>query len=276
MTVANAALHGPRAIQIADEALCAAACREIYAQRPRWTARRFNGKPPFYTLGNAAYADLDFAKMPLDEYLAGAGSVWAWAGAAVTELFERVRAALEDCVAAPVTFARTVPEPGFHIFIGAAIPRTDCARRADDCASSHFDLQYRYVPWERWYANADVTSTISFTLPVKLPAAGGGLTIWEELWFERVREEIERGTFESHCRGARDAAPHRGVRGRHCGASLRPRAPSNRGCSQDRGRRRADNAARSRRLRRRSLAPLLVIMPRVPCAASGARATSRR
>jgi hypothetical protein len=197
MTVAKTAPHAPWTIRIADEALCAAACREVYAQRPRWTARRFNGKPPFYTLGNAAYADLDFAKMPLEEYLAGAGSVWTWAGAAVSELLERVRAALEDCVAAPVAFAHTVPEPGFHIFIGAAIPRTDCARRADDCASSHFDLQYRYVPWERWYANADVRSTVSFTLPMRLPPAGGGLTIWDELSFERVHEEIERGTFDS-------------------------------------------------------------------------------
>ena len=197
MTAANADLHVPRTIAVADDALCADACREIYAQRPRWTARRFNGKPPFYTLGRAAYADLDFVKMPLEEYLVGVGSVWEWAGEAVATLLERVRAALEDALGAPAVFAGVLPEPGFHIFIGAAIPRTDCARHADDCASSHFDLQYRCVPWERWYANADMTSTISFTLPLRLPLAGGGLTVWDELEFQRLREEIARGTFDS-------------------------------------------------------------------------------
>lgn len=195
MTPVGADLQMPRTIPLAGETACAAVCREIYAQRPRWTARRFNGKPPFYTLGHAAYADLDFAKTPLEEYLAGAGSVWTWAGVAVRTLLERVRAAVADHLGAAAEFAQALPAPGFHIFIGAAIPRTDCAQRAGDCASSHFDLQYRYVPWQRWYADADTASTISFTLPLRLPHAGGGLTVWDELDLERLRDELARGTF---------------------------------------------------------------------------------
>jgi predicted O-methyltransferase YrrM len=173
----------PIEIAIAEPELCAAACREIYAQRPRWRGHRMNGKPPFYTLGEASYLALGFEGRSVEDYLRDAGSLWEWAGDAVQTLFERVRRALAHQLDQPVEYPDTVPSPGFHIFIGAAIPR-------EDCASCHFDGQHRFIPWDRWYESVDLDHTISFTLPLKLPASGGGLTVWESLTLERVRDDI--------------------------------------------------------------------------------------
>jgi hypothetical protein len=59
--------------------------------------------------------------------------------------------------------------PGFHIWVGLGIPRRPGA-------SIHFDLQYQRLLARPQYANA--TGTVSFTLPIKLPAAGSSLRVW--------------------------------------------------------------------------------------------------
>lgn len=177
----------PTIIEIADPALCAAVCREIYAQRQLWRAWRLNGQPTFYTLGAVSYLDLRFRLRSVDEYLRAAGSLWRWAGEPVRTIFERVRSALEHHLGARVEYPAVLPTPGFHIFIGAAIPKTDCSRNVSDCGSSHFDLQYDEIPWDRWYTHVDFENAISLTLALKLPAAGGGLTFWESITLEGVR-----------------------------------------------------------------------------------------
>lgn len=175
----NATQHARKVtqIRIADPDLCTAACREIYNQRPRWRARQLNGQPTFYTLGAASYLDLGFRGQTMDEYLSDAGSLRSWAGEAVLTMMERVQDALAEHLGAPVEYAPALPSPGFHIFIGRAIPRGECARHVADCGSSHCDMQYQHIPWERWYAAIDREDTISFTLPLRLPVAGGGLVI---------------------------------------------------------------------------------------------------
>jgi hypothetical protein len=179
------AVTQPVVLPIADEALCAAACEEIYAARTQWTYRVLNDKAPFYTLGAASYFDLGFAAGTVDDYLAAAGLVRAATGPAVGSLLNAVPPALSEVLGAPVEYS-PLPSPGFHIFIGRAIPQGDCARRRPDCASSHFDLQHAYVPWSRWFAEVDLVDTISFTLPIKLPAVGGGLTFWEPITLART------------------------------------------------------------------------------------------
>jgi hypothetical protein len=201
MEAAMTLLNQPTTIEIADPALCAAACREIYAQRPRWRGWRLNGQPPFYTLGAVSYLDLRFRLRSVDEYLSDAGLLWQWAGDAVRTIFERVRCGLEPHLGAPVEYPAAVPTPGFHIFIGAAIPKTDCSRNLADCGSSHFDLQYDEIPWDRWYTHVDFENAISLTLALKLPAAGGGLTFWDEITLERVRAASERLGFSDIYRG---------------------------------------------------------------------------
>lgn len=182
-------------IEVADTALCADACREIYVQRPLWRAWCLNGQPTFYTLGAASYLELGFAGRSTDEYLGAAGSLWRWAGDAVRSIVERVRDALENYLDARVEYPTQLPPPGFHIFIGAAIPQTDCARNVADCSSSHFDMQYEHIPWNRWYSHVDVERTISFTLALKLPTAGGGLTLWESLTLKRMRKNLATQRF---------------------------------------------------------------------------------
>jgi len=202
----------PALIPVADARAARAACEEVYANRPRWVTRRLNGKPPMHTLGRAAYLDLDPARPERHaDYFADAGEQARWAGPAVRELTAGVRAALAEHLHAPVDVAAGLPAPGFHVFVGAAIPRTDCVARASDCASSHFDLQYRRIDWERRYAEVDLSETISFTLPLRLPAAGGGLTVWEALTLERMRDALAAGRF-ADLASAAHAVPGEDVR----------------------------------------------------------------
>ena len=190
-----ASVRNSTEVEVADSALCAAACREIYAQRDRWRGRNLNDQPIFYTLGAASYLDLGFAGLSLKEYLADADSVRDWAGEAIRSIFDRVRFALADHLAAAVEYPPHLPSPGFHIFIGRAIPRTDCARNLADCGSSHCDMQYEHIPWERWYRKVDRRDTISFTLPLRLPRAGGGLTIWDSLTLDYLRASLSENLF---------------------------------------------------------------------------------
>lgn len=185
----------PVEIPTADPDLCATACREIYAQRARWRMRILNDQPPFYTLGAASYLDLGFAAGSIEDYLSDAGSLWQWAGEAILTIIERVCARLTDQLEQPVEFARMLPSPGFHIFIGRAIPRADCLDNREGCGSCHFDLQHSYIPWARWYKDVDLENTISFTLPLNLPASGGGLIIWESVTLERMRAYVRKNQF---------------------------------------------------------------------------------
>src|SRR5262249_4813614 len=166
-------VRAPVELAIADSHACAAACGEIYAQRSRWRAHRLNDQAPFYTLGTASYLALGFEGATVDEYLREAGSLWQWAGDAITAIVERVRAAVDTHRRQRVDDPAVLPPPGFHIFVGGGIPRNDCARTRSACASCHFGLQHPVIPWERWYREVDLPDTISFPLPLKLPAAGG-------------------------------------------------------------------------------------------------------
>lgn len=176
-------------LDVVDAAVCLDVCREIYAQRHLWRGWSLNGQPTFYTLGAASYLELGFAHRPTEEYLGAAGFLWEWAGDVVQTTVEKVRQVLEIHLGARVEYPAGLPAPGFHIFIGAAIPKTDCTRERAGCGSSHFDMQYQHIPWNRWYTHIDSENTVSFTMALKLPAAGAGLLVWESLTVERMREQ---------------------------------------------------------------------------------------
>jgi len=193
----------PIEIPIADPLLCAAACREIYAQRTRWRMRILNDQPPFYTLGAASYLDLGFTAGSVEDYLSDTGSLRQWAGEAVLTVIESVCARLTDQLEQPVEFASVLPSPGFHIFIGRAIPRADCLDNREGCGSCHFDLQHAYIPWARWYKDFDLDNTISFTLPLNLPASGGGLIVWEPITLEQSHDYVRQNKFGEIVKQAR-------------------------------------------------------------------------
>jgi hypothetical protein len=118
-----------------------------------------------------------------------------WAGHAVLTLVERVRARLADHLDQPVEYPSYLPSPGFHIFIGRAIPKRDSSRQSEDCGSCHFDIQHNLIPWQQWYTSIDPGDTFSFTLPLKLPSEGGGLTFWESHSVDRMNDYMNTGRF---------------------------------------------------------------------------------
>jgi hypothetical protein len=182
-------------IEVGEAALHAAVLEDIYRHRRLWRARRLNDQSTFYTLGLASYLDLGYAGMEIDEYLAGANSVREVAADAIQEILEIVRIALMTHLGEPVEYPHQLPTPGFHIFIGAAVPKENCERQLTDCGSAHLDDQYRHIPWSRWYASIDEQSSISFTVPLKLPHAGGGLMMWNSLTRERLQTDAKSGRF---------------------------------------------------------------------------------
>jgi len=191
---------------LASPELCALVADELYRSRRRWQPRRLNGRPPFYTFGGASYLDVADERS-LSTYLDGARAERRLRGPATDTLIEMVRAFIEERFDCRAELAADIAAPGYHIFIGAAIPRGDCAVVARDCASCHFDLQYRHIPWPRWYFKADTSKTLSFTLPIRLPKGGAALALWDSITLESFRRHHQF----SEIRAVAHATPARTV-----------------------------------------------------------------
>jgi hypothetical protein len=81
-----------------------------------------------------------------------------------------------------VHYPENLALPGFHVWLAPAVftkPK----------APIHFDMQYRAMEWP---PGADLSRLISFTLPLRLPGAGGGLNVWEAT-YEEFREALDKG-----------------------------------------------------------------------------------
>lgn len=147
---------------------CARARNTVHALRSRWITR---GSPehPFHTVGAASYIDAtSHAPAPrYSEILVETNPVlrehFRW-------LYARVMYALSIYLQAEVRTADDLALPGFHVWEGLNVPTSSL--------SIHFDLQYLAIPWPG-VARADRTRPLSFTLPVALPKAGGGLNSWD-------------------------------------------------------------------------------------------------
>lgn len=135
--------------------------------RGDWIERGPTGR--FCTLGVNAYMDLARAADTEQEYHAPARR----ANRLLAERFAALHATLADALSGalgmPARYADDLGLPGFHIWVGASIPSAAGA-------SIHFDLQYQRVLERPAYAGA--TGTVSFTLPIRLPAAGSSLRLW--------------------------------------------------------------------------------------------------
>jgi hypothetical protein len=133
----------------------------------------------FYTLGLASYQDLSrpvpgYGRRDYYGELASRNSAIL---AEFTWLFARLQEALTIYLGAPTYFSRRCAVPGFHIFEAPAIP-------TGDVASIHFDLQYQLLDWHDDDPPPNFDNPLSFTLPIQLPAAGGGLNLWEPTYHE--------------------------------------------------------------------------------------------
>ena len=168
-------------------------CRQIADRvqqlRSQWRLRQ----PGFYTLGYAAYMD---CRDPVSRlrYFDDAPRLNGVLVDHFGPLYRSVIATLEEALRERCRLGERQAIPGFHVWLGQGIPH-----RGFDAGSVHFDLQYldNGLCADRWPTTANV---VSFTLPVRLPKAGGGLNIWDveypkpagrEVWpftrMERIR-----------------------------------------------------------------------------------------
>jgi hypothetical protein len=154
---------------------CVQIAATVHELRDRWIVR---SPGAFFTLGVNAYMDLassadshatyDNPAKIYNEVLLG-----RFGGA-----LDTIAAALSRATSRRVRLAEDLALPGFHVWTAAGIPRAEGG-------SVHFDLQYLRVRERPRYAHS--TGTLSFTVPIELPAAGSSLLVWPAITYP-VRE----------------------------------------------------------------------------------------
>ncbi|MFT3772471.1 MAG: hypothetical protein QM820_44320 [Minicystis sp.] len=138
----------------------------VHEMRAAWRQR--HPALPFYTLGAASYMD---AAEDKPAYYEGARRDNPTLRARFGALYQRIAQAIAGHLGGEVVLRDDFALPGFHIFL------SDPAF-AQPLASIHRDLQYRLLDW-RPEEEADFEHPISFTLPLRLPARGGGMFLWD-------------------------------------------------------------------------------------------------
>ncbi|MBF6047968.1 hypothetical protein GO001_22560 [Streptomyces sp. NRRL B-1677] len=171
-------------LTVLTEAGSAAVREDVHALRRHWIPR---GAEPaaFFTLGTPSY--LDLAGDPEEgDYRNRAGAsrpvLWESFGG----LYTRLADLLGEHLGAPVRYPEDLALPGFHVWLAAAVftkPK----------APVHFDMQYKAFTWP---PGTDLSRLLSFTLPIRLPAAGGGLNVWDAT-YEEFRHAREKGWVEA-------------------------------------------------------------------------------
>lgn len=148
-----------RRVQAVDPAQCPDLVQRLVELRPQWASRG----NAFYTLGAATY--LDVCGTPgLDRYDAFHRLTNPILSTHFGDVLGRVRDVLEDVVGAPCRLTDRFALPGFHIFLAQSLQQ----RFRDNL---HLDLQHTYLPFD-----AELTTpTLTFTLPLSLPAGGAGI-----------------------------------------------------------------------------------------------------
>jgi hypothetical protein len=155
---------------------CEEVADAVLAFREGWTWRSPSGQ--FCTLGVNAYMDLAQAADADVSYFDPARSANLLLKQRFAGLHDRLAEVLEKELGMPTRYADDLAMPGFHVWVGLGIPRTPGA-------SIHFDLQYQRLLSRPRYSRA--SGTISFTLPVRLPAAGSSLRVWPCTYPDDVR-----------------------------------------------------------------------------------------
>jgi hypothetical protein len=153
-------------LTVLEPAECHRVADAVLGLRDSWTPR--SKEAAFFTLGSNAYMDLARTADPRSAYHGPAARTNAVLARHFSDVYAVLAAALREAVGMPARYAEDLAWPGFHIWTEAAIPRTATT-------SVHFDLQYQRLLTEPRYAGA--TGTLSFTLPVRLPA-GSSLLVW--------------------------------------------------------------------------------------------------
>lgn len=173
---------------------CEDASAVVNELRPHWIPRT---KQPasFFTLGVASYMDLQNSNEGFSQdYYSNAVPLNALILERFRWLLGRAKSVVEDFIGAKALFSPELASPGFHIFEFPAIPRSNTA-------SIHFDLQYLLVNWNENLPFSQDADVISFTLPIRLPAGGGGLNVWGATYrdcFKTPNFDLERYLESNH------------------------------------------------------------------------------
>lgn len=176
-------VEGMAALEMLPRTKCADIADRVLALRDSWRPRA--SRERFFTLGVNSYMDLAGSDHPSSTYDIPASATNAELYSEFSDVYIALAGALATALDMPVRYADDLALPGFHVWVGEGIPQRPVA-------SVHFDLQYRRVLERPAYAGA--TGTLSFTLPVRLPAAGSSLRVWPEAryptWRWRPAEEL--------------------------------------------------------------------------------------
>lgn len=169
-------------IAILTPGQCDEICAAVHRLRNFWT--QVNEETPFFTLGVASYIEFCQPDEAAGRYYGKAREYNPVLREHFPGIMEYLRGTLERHLGEPVAFAEEFGRPGFHIWLTEAIPTFPTA-------SVHFDLQYRPLGWPA-PAEVDYERPVSFTLPLRLPAGGGGMNVWN-IHYREVEEAAARG-----------------------------------------------------------------------------------
>ncbi len=163
-------------------------CRRVWdlllQNQRHWTERPIPGAGAgvFHTLGRASYIDVSGSADPERDYYGALVGTNAVMRRHFTWLLDRVRVVLAEVLGAPVGYVDGLALPGFHLFDQETMGTPRNAR-------AHFDLQYAAL---RFPVAPDPGPVLSFTLPIVLPAGGGGLDVWNITHDEYQRDGLDR------------------------------------------------------------------------------------
>lgn len=150
-------------VPLLDAAACEAVREAVEGCRATWTQR--HALAPFFTLGAASY--LDGHKLPRYEALAAA------ANPVLAARFDGLLATVTQALAAhtgePTQASARHALPGFHIF---------GSHPAFERGVTQIHVDRQHLPLD-WGQPAETLPTLTFTLPIALPASGGGLDAWD-------------------------------------------------------------------------------------------------
>jgi hypothetical protein len=158
-----------RILHLLSTSDCTSLHQRIKTVKFFWTDRNPEQPGQVYTLGAAAYLDARQEQVGAETYSKTIEAANKFLLTHFCSLYEDLRLTLQAFLGKTCCYSSDLALPGFHIFLARRL----CHMRD---LIPHFDQQFSLLPP---LASADPDTAISFTLPIALPSAGGGLDYWE-------------------------------------------------------------------------------------------------
>lgn len=128
---------------------------------------------PCYSLGVAVtyVRNRRYGKDQIDDYAAAVAGIRPLLQAHFAPLYQKLADELSNVLDASVVYDERLGLPGFHVFMAHPF----CTQ---SLSPIHIDAQYTDLPVPG-AKDVDSDSSISVTLPVELPASGGGIDFYD-------------------------------------------------------------------------------------------------